>query len=112
MAPMAAKSQQLPQPPWSRTGVTLFEARQSKSLKVSLPIVGTNVRQFVVDPLQREMGQEPLLQLAKHLNGLLQLAAERAIYDQGPPSGREIRTFYDGPTSILASFAVPPTNKT
>ena len=39
----------------------LFEARQSKSLEVSLPIVGTNIRQFVVDPFQREMRQKPLL---------------------------------------------------
>ena len=42
-----------------------IEARQSKSLKVSLPIVGTNVRQFVVDPFQREMRQKPLLQQTK-----------------------------------------------
>src|SRR5262245_21234230 len=41
--------------------MALFEACQSKSLDVSLPLVGADVRQLLFDPFQREMGQEPLL---------------------------------------------------
>jgi hypothetical protein len=56
----------------------LFEACQSKSLDVSLPLVGANVRQFFFDPFQREMGQELPLQLTEYLHRFLQLTAERS----------------------------------
>jgi hypothetical protein len=36
----------------------LFEACQPKSLEVSLPLVGANVGQLIVDPFEGEMRQE------------------------------------------------------